>query len=687
VSLDNGYAVTQFYYGAGNDATSVVVGGTQDNGTLCYTPAAGPNAWNKFFSGDGGAVGSDPSDPKYYYGEYAYLQIFRNTDGGASSAGSDYICGRYWNGAQWVWKPLPFTIPDAQSSDANFIAPFVLDPNDPNRILGGGLQLWRTNDAKTANTPASGPRWAAIKPSINSNPDSYISAIVVGPGNSGLILVGHNNGQVFKTTNGTGAAPVWTRIDNSGPTPINASRACLSLTIDPRDSKVFYATFAGYQPGNVWKSTDGGLSWRDLSGVLPWAPVRDIAVHPQKSDWVYAATEVGLFASEDGGQHWSPTNEGPANVATADLFWMGNTLLAATHGRGFFSAGLAIYARPESVMVGDVGGALYRVDAQNGTESARVEGLGGITSSVLAEGTTVWLGSQDGKVYARHAATLAQVWQQSLGASVDATPQLYRPQDGGDPQLVAAAANGHLYVLQASDGTVLWSLDVLNLPAGTKKTVFSSFVMADWAYLASEAGIYTVNLATKTVGWTDSSISCKTPLLLAANQVFAPTASGTVQAYDARTGARLWSFTTGSASTAQPAWVLGAVVCGDSQGRVFGLDYRTGAQRFNLTKSGESIQSLAATGNRLYIVGNAIQGNLYAYKVTPANPAPWPLDALWSVPLAIGASRPALTAGNHLYVTAINSQLQAYDTVNGSLQWSFNTKRPALASPAAVFPG
>jgi hypothetical protein len=45
---------------------------------------------------------------------------------------------------------------------------------------------------------------------------------------------------------------------------------------------------------------------------------------------------VGVFASENAGAAWSPTNEGPANVSVEDLFWMGEKLICATHGRGMF---------------------------------------------------------------------------------------------------------------------------------------------------------------------------------------------------------------------------------------------------------------------------------------------------------------------------------------------------------------
>ena len=276
-----------------------------------------------------------------FYGEYVFLNIHRNLDGGTSddTDGDRYISGQFWNNAQqrWDWKPIPFTIPDARNRQALFIAPFILDPNAANRLLAGGLSLWRTNDAKTANTPTSGPSWEAIKPSAGER----ISAIAVAKGNSNIVWVGHTDGQVFKTTNGLAASPIWQRVDQTGPSPLVAARYCTNITVDPRNSQIVYVTFGGYVSGNVWKTTDGGATWKDISASLPQAPIRALAVHPRKTAFIYLGTEVGLFASEDAGATWSPTNEGPTNCSVDDLFWMGETLVSATHGRGMFKIDLS----------------------------------------------------------------------------------------------------------------------------------------------------------------------------------------------------------------------------------------------------------------------------------------------------------------------------------------------------------
>jgi photosystem II stability/assembly factor-like uncharacterized protein len=334
VELNNTYAVTQFYGGAANAASGTVIGGAQDNGTLHFTPAGGTEDWSEMFGGDGGYCAADPTDPSYFYGEYVYLNIHRSTDGGQTA---EYISGQVWNGLDWVWKPPPYRISDAKNQNAQFIAPFMLDPNEPNRILGGGNSLWRTDDAKTPNTIDSGPSWRPIKGSVGSN----ISAIAVALGNPDLVWVGHEDGQVYRTDNGTDNNPVWKSINQAGLHPLSVNLVCTRIAIDPSDHETVYVTFSGYARDNIWKTTNGGRRWSDIGAALPEAPVHSLTIHPRNSEFLYIGTEVGIFASEDGGATWSPTNEGPTNCSVYELFWMGETLVCATHGRGMFQIDLS----------------------------------------------------------------------------------------------------------------------------------------------------------------------------------------------------------------------------------------------------------------------------------------------------------------------------------------------------------
>ena len=343
--LNNNYGVTQFFGGAVHAPSGRIVAGAQDNGSLFLASGLAPGAatehWGSWFGGDGGWCASDPSDAKVFYGEYVFLNIHRNTDACATTdaMGDRYISGQFWDGTRgdWAWKPVPFQIPDARTQDALFIAPFVLDVRNPNRLLGGGLSLWETSNAKAPNTPTSGPRWRAIKGSTGR----HISAIAVSPANSDVVWVGHTDGAVFRSVNATSAAPTWQRLDHIGSRPLTPSRYCTRIVPHASDVGTAYVTFGGFVSDNVWVTRDGGAGWAALGAALPAAPVRTLAIHPRKPQFVYIGTEVGVFASADSGATWSPTNEGPANVSADELFWAGQTLVCATHGRGLYRIDLS----------------------------------------------------------------------------------------------------------------------------------------------------------------------------------------------------------------------------------------------------------------------------------------------------------------------------------------------------------
>nr|WP_320178403.1 hypothetical protein [Roseovarius pacificus] len=324
-ALNNGLGISQFYGAAANLDTGEIVGGLQDNGTQLYSPSGGPSGYMEIFGGDGGYSAADPSE-RLFYGEYIYLLLHRSKNGAASS----YIHSG---------------IADAGSnSTALFIAPFILDPNNAACMLAGGLSLWRTKDVKGFL-----PKWKAIKAPFSQQ---RISATEVATGNSDIIWVGHESnfgsgsagGAVFMTTEGTKDNPSWTRV-GAGVLP---RRHCTRLTVDPANNSRVFATFGGYTEDNLWQTTDAGATWTALgSGVLPAVPMYDVAVHPGMGQTVIVATEVGLFVSDDGGQTWFPTNQGPTNCPVFELFWMNRQLVAVTHGRGIFRINLALEASEE----------------------------------------------------------------------------------------------------------------------------------------------------------------------------------------------------------------------------------------------------------------------------------------------------------------------------------------------------
>jgi len=170
---------------------------------------------------------------------------------------------------------------------------------------------------------------------------SLISAIAVAKGDSNLVWVGHEDGQVFKTVDGASAKPTWTTLQGL------PQRYCTRIIVTPKNPQQVFATFAGYQRGNLYVTPNGGATWTTVgAGVLPEVPYYDLAIHPDNAKILILGSEVGLFVSDDAGDTWSPTNQGPTNAPVYKLFWMDKTLVAVTHGRGLFKIDLSRAGQP-----------------------------------------------------------------------------------------------------------------------------------------------------------------------------------------------------------------------------------------------------------------------------------------------------------------------------------------------------
>jgi photosystem II stability/assembly factor-like uncharacterized protein len=140
----------------------------------------------------------------------------------------------------------------------------------------------------------------------------YVAAI-------GNIYKPHEDRGVFRTTDG---GKTWEKI-----LYVNDEVGAVDLLLDPNNPRILYATtwrvkrtpydFSSGGPGSgIWKSTDGGESWEDISTAegLPGGTlgIIGVAVSPANSNRVWAmveAKEGGLFRSEDGGKTFRKINE------------------------------------------------------------------------------------------------------------------------------------------------------------------------------------------------------------------------------------------------------------------------------------------------------------------------------------------------------------------------------------------
>lgn len=691
ISLNSNLPITQFYSVSGTFTTvegtttiSSIVGGTQDNGTLRYTPIGGTNGWKKWATGDGGNVGVDAQN-SLCYGEAPFLEVYRSTSTTGEMTADD-ICGYYYNSARraWAWKAPPYCIPDAQSgsSAALFIAPLVAIRQGQS-LLAGGASLWRTDDPRTPNTDTAGPSWRSIKGPVAG---AKVSAIFVAqPVDDRYFLVGYSNGQIFGTED---SGQFWSAAGAN----IGATRPCTSVAVDNREAWRRYATFSGFQTSNIWTSGVAGLDWYSLGDALPPVPIYCVTAHPQKSEWLYLGTAIGIFASEDGGFTWAPNNEGPINCIVQQFVWMGNTLCCATYGRGSFAIDLTL--RADLLVTGDAAGNLVASNAVDGTVvSGRTIPGGQITAPPLIDDTSVYLAYTTstspracGVSKFNNAHDLRQLaWLQSLPATVNAIPSLVKAIYPGDRDaLYVFASDGKLYAFDAWDGNPHPSLQVVPSGlVGTGVTAYSSQAMGQSICIATDKGLYAVDIRLGVVTWSRPDLICSAPALLAPGTLFAP-AQSTIYAIQAHTGAASWSYNTGGVIRSKPVVAETAIVAGNQNGRLVGLRGDTGAQQFTVNYTGAQIQAITADRGVVYFVANSAVPTAAA-QLNCIVPYATGFNYRWRVTLTAGSSSPPQIFGTSLYLTTLDGKLQSFNASDGGGLWQQTLSGAIPVGPAVCY--
>ncbi len=163
-------------------------------------------------------------------------------------------------------------------------------------------------------------------------------AIIVDPDDAthNTWIVGAATGGIWKTTDG---GTTWTDL-----TGTITNLAISTLAMAESDHNVIYAgtgesfTGNGFKGTGIWKSTDKGNTWTQLSNTVTdenFAYVNRIIVNPSDENIVLAATQAGIFKSADGGNSWLQVYSSSTTVEdlTADPTDF-NILFAGENSRG-----------------------------------------------------------------------------------------------------------------------------------------------------------------------------------------------------------------------------------------------------------------------------------------------------------------------------------------------------------------
>ncbi len=274
-------------------------GGTQDNNL--ETSTNNGTVWIQRTTGDGGYSIVDSGNTNFVYGQYVNGSLKRSTNAGVS-----------------------FTeIKPTGSSGGLFYNPYEMAPGEPNTIVFGRADVWKTTSARTSTSSAG---WTQIATAVTVG--GNVSSIAISTTNANKIYIGTSNGRILVTTNNGSSWATSTGFPYVS-----------DLAVDPTNDNICYASFTGFSATtHVHKTTNGGGTWSSIVGNLPNIPVNTLVVLATLPRTIFVGTDLGVYQSTDDGGSWSSFNNSLPTVAVFDLKYRepAKFLIAATHGRGCF---------------------------------------------------------------------------------------------------------------------------------------------------------------------------------------------------------------------------------------------------------------------------------------------------------------------------------------------------------------
>lgn len=308
---NGGYQTQQFYANFSNSSTNpnLGIGGMQDNATAIYV---GDDAWIRVIGGDGMCTAIDPLDDQIMYGSYQNLNIQKSENGGIFFFG--------------------IGVSSAAAESKNFNGPFELDPQNPAIIYAGAQRLHISQNR--------GETWEATSTGfVDPTSGNPILSMAISPEDSEFIYV--------STAPLLGGVPRLYRSLNGGSTWQAMSglpnRVAMDIAFHPENQEEAFVVFSGFGSSHVYKTVNGGNSWLPLSNGLPDIPVNCIFIDPLMPDDIYIGTDLGVYASFDGGISWEAYSDGIAEAAMVmhlSLSEPERKLRAATHGLGVYQTDL-----------------------------------------------------------------------------------------------------------------------------------------------------------------------------------------------------------------------------------------------------------------------------------------------------------------------------------------------------------
>ena len=204
--------------------------------------------------------------------------------------------------------------------------PIVIAPSNTSILYVGKTKVFKSTNAGVSYTAMNGNL------TLDNN---TILGLAISSSNPDTVYVGTAptvaSAHVYRTTNG---GTSWTDVTGTLP-----NRYMLDLAVDPSNSRIVYVTLGGFGSGHIFRTTNAGAAWTDISGALPDIPMTAVLVDPLYTNVVYAGSDLSVFVSTNGGTTWNAFGDGlPDAVLVSDLTMTpsNRTIRVSTHGNGAY---------------------------------------------------------------------------------------------------------------------------------------------------------------------------------------------------------------------------------------------------------------------------------------------------------------------------------------------------------------
>ena len=315
--------------------------------------------------------------------------------------------------------------------------------------------------------------------------------------------------------------------------------------------------------------------------------------------------------------------------------------------------------------VGSQDGNVYALDAHTGRQKwAKPTGRPVASSPTVVNGV-LYFSSWNSSVYALDAYTGQKKWAFSTGGIVDSSPIVV------NGVLYVGSTDHNVYAINVSTGQKKWAFST-GQPVVSSPTVVDGVV-----YVSSQDGnMYALDANTGQEAWVsptgDAVVSAPTVIN---GMLYIGSADHHVYALDTNTGQQKWVFPTSALVRSAPTMVDGMVYVGSEDSSVYALDADTGQQKWVFSTHGPVDPSPIVLGGVVY-VGSA-DHNVYAIDANTG-------QQKWAFSTGNVVSSAPLAINGVLYIGSIDHQVYALDTSTGQQKWAFPTGGPVQFSPLVV---